>query len=77
MAYEISNECTKCGTCEPVCPSEAISAGDDKYVLGGLGPCGDFLEPIGMVKPDELKAAFAEQAAASVKLSPKHWHKPV
>jgi len=37
-------------------------AGDDKYVLGDIGPCGDFLQPLGMVKPDELKATFAEQA---------------
>ncbi len=38
-------------------------AGDDKYVLGDIGPCGDFLEPLGPVKPDELKADFANQAA--------------
>lgn len=38
-------------------------AGDDKYVLGDIGPCGDFLEPLGMVKPEELKADFASQAA--------------
>ncbi len=38
-------------------------AGEDTYVLGDIGPCGDFLEPLGPVKPDELKAAFAEQAA--------------
>ena len=38
-------------------------AGDDKYVLGDIGPCGDFLEPLGMVKPDELRADFANQAA--------------
>ncbi|RKY14426.1 MAG: hypothetical protein DRP52_00065 [Planctomycetota bacterium] len=38
-------------------------AGDDKFVLGDIGPCGDFLEPLGMVKPDELKADFANQAA--------------
>ena len=31
MAYIISDECTKCGSCEPVCPSEAISEGDSKY----------------------------------------------
>lgn len=36
--------------------------GDDKYVLGDIGPCGDFLEPLGMVKEEDLKAAFAEQA---------------
>jgi 5-methyltetrahydrofolate--homocysteine methyltransferase len=40
------------------------AAGDSRYVLGGLGPCGDFLEPVGSVKPDELKAAFAQQASA-------------
>ncbi len=38
-------------------------AGEDKYVLGDIGPCGDFLEPLGMVKPDELRADFADQAA--------------
>jgi 5-methyltetrahydrofolate--homocysteine methyltransferase len=38
------------------------AAGEDKYVLGDIGPCGDFLQPLGPVKADELKAAFAEQA---------------
>lgn len=33
MAYVISDACTKCGSCEPVCPSEAISEGDSKYVI--------------------------------------------
>ena len=37
-------------------------AGEDRYVLGDIGPCGDFLAPLGMIKPDELKAAFTEQA---------------
>ncbi|MBC8378468.1 MAG: homocysteine S-methyltransferase family protein [Planctomycetes bacterium] len=37
-------------------------AGEAKYVLGDIGPCGDFLEPLGMVKEDDLKAAFADQA---------------
>ena len=37
-------------------------AGAEKYVLGGFGPCGDFLQPLGMFKEDDLKAAFAEQA---------------
>ena len=41
-------------------------AGEDRYVLGDIGPCGDFLEPLGLVKEDQLKAAFAEQAAALV-----------
>ncbi len=35
-----------------------------KYVLGDIGPCGDFLEPLGTVKADELRDAFARQAEA-------------
>lgn len=38
------------------------AAGQEKYVLGDIGPCGDFLEPLGMVKQEALKATFAEQA---------------
>ncbi len=38
------------------------AAGEDRYVLGDIGPCGDFLQPLGTVKPDALQAAFAEQA---------------
>ncbi|MCR1840280.1 DUF362 domain-containing protein [Murimonas intestini] len=33
MAYVITDECVSCGSCEAVCPAEAISAGDDKYVI--------------------------------------------
>lgn len=33
MAYQISDDCTLCGVCESACPVEAISAGDDKYVI--------------------------------------------
>jgi 5-methyltetrahydrofolate--homocysteine methyltransferase len=40
------------------------AAGDDKHVLGDIGPSGDFLEPLGSLKPTELKDAFAEQAKA-------------
>jgi 5-methyltetrahydrofolate--homocysteine methyltransferase len=38
------------------------AAGDDRYVLGDIGPSGDFLEPLGTLKPEQLKEAFAEQA---------------
>ena len=40
------------------------AAGDKGYVLGDIGPCGDFLEPLGLLKTDELKEAFAQQAKA-------------
>jgi 5-methyltetrahydrofolate--homocysteine methyltransferase len=39
------------------------AAGDEKYVLGDIGPSGDFLEHLGSLKPEELKEAFAEQAS--------------
>jgi 5-methyltetrahydrofolate--homocysteine methyltransferase len=38
------------------------AAGEDKYVLGDIGPSGDFLEPLGNLKAEELKDAFAQQA---------------
>ncbi len=40
------------------------AASEEKYVLGDIGPSGDFLEPLGSVKPEELKDAFAQQAKA-------------
>ncbi|MFO7980130.1 MAG: YfhL family 4Fe-4S dicluster ferredoxin [Candidatus Aminicenantes bacterium] len=33
MAYMITDECINCGACEPECPNEAISAGDEIYVI--------------------------------------------
>ena len=31
--YEITDECVSCGTCAEECPSEAISEGEDMYVI--------------------------------------------
>ena len=33
MAYKITDECISCGACAAECPVEAISEGDDKYVI--------------------------------------------
>ena len=33
MAYKITDDCTSCGSCMDSCPSDAISEGDDKYVI--------------------------------------------
>ena len=33
MARQITDECINCGACEPECPNEAISEGDDVYVI--------------------------------------------
>jgi formate hydrogenlyase subunit 6/NADH:ubiquinone oxidoreductase subunit I len=46
MAYVITDECIACGSCQGECPVEAISEGDEKYVIdAGLctdcGACAD------------------------------------
>ncbi len=33
MAMLIGEECTSCGACEVDCPNDAISEGDDHYVI--------------------------------------------
>ena len=33
MALLITDECINCDVCEPACPNEAISEGDDIYVI--------------------------------------------
>lgn len=33
MATVITQECINCGACEPECPNDAISAGDDVYLV--------------------------------------------
>jgi 5-methyltetrahydrofolate--homocysteine methyltransferase len=40
------------------------AAGDSKYVAGSIGPTGEFIEPYGLLKYDELVDAFKRQAAA-------------
>lgn len=33
MAFKITEECINCGACEPECPNQAISAGDEIYII--------------------------------------------
>ncbi len=33
MTTHITEECINCGACEPECPNEAITEGDDIYVI--------------------------------------------
>lgn len=40
------------------------AAGDGAWVMGDVGPFGDFLEPLGTTTPQELKDIFTEQIAA-------------
>jgi len=57
MAHVISNECTLCGTCLPVCPVEAISEGDPKYVIDPdtCTDCGACVEecPVQAISPKD------------------------
>lgn len=40
------------------------AAGKERYVLGDIGPSGDFLKPLGDLEPKDLKDAFTRQAKA-------------
>lgn len=40
------------------------AAGKEHYVFGDIGPTGDFLEPLGSLKPAECKDAYIQQAEA-------------
>ena len=33
MSLLITEDCVNCGVCEPECPNEAISEGDDIFVI--------------------------------------------
>ena len=46
MAYKITDECIKCGICTDECPTEAISEGEETYVIDknkctDYGACAD------------------------------------
>ena len=46
MAYKITDACVKCGACADNCPVEAISEGDETYVINAdvcvdCGSCAD------------------------------------
>ena len=54
MAYVITDDCTSCGACADSCPVEAISEGDDKYVIDpdtctSCGACVDAC-PVGAIE---------------------------
>ena len=48
MAYKITDDCISCGACEAECKNEAISEGEESYVIGA-GRCtecvGNFESP--------------------------------
>jgi ferredoxin len=59
MAYVITDECIACGSCEDTCPVEAISEGEDKYVIDSklcndCGACSDQC-PVEAIVPGDDK----------------------
>jgi NAD-dependent dihydropyrimidine dehydrogenase PreA subunit len=59
MAYVITDECIACGSCEDTCPLEAISEGEDKYVIdpklcNDCGTCADQC-PVEAIVPGDDK----------------------
>lgn len=56
MAHKITDDCIMCGACAAECPEEAISEGDDKYVIDSAkctdcGSCSDVC-PTDAAKPE-------------------------
>lgn len=57
MAHKISSECIMCGTCEAECPVNAISEGDNQYVIDpdeciDCGACADVC-PVDAISPED------------------------
>ena len=57
LAYIIHDSCIACGACEPECPTDYISEGDDKYVIDpdtciDCGACADVC-PTDAIHPEE------------------------
>ncbi|MCY6353739.1 DUF362 domain-containing protein [Clostridium sp. ZS2-4] len=57
MAFIIKDSCVSCGACEPECPVNAISQGDQYYVIDpntciDCGACANVC-PVGAPVPEE------------------------
>ena len=74
MALVITEECFNCDVCEPECPTEAISQGDDHYVINPslCTECVGFFDepqcvsvcPVECIQPDPAHPETKEQLQA-------------
>ncbi len=75
MAFKITEECVSCGACESECPNEAISEGDEFYVIDAAKCCecvGFFDEPqCAAVCPTEAPVADEDNAESAEELIAK------
>ena len=81
MATLITDECINCGVCEPECPNEAITEGEDYYVIDpelctecvgfhGEEACQEVC-PVDCCIPDEdIKETEQELLDRAIKLHP-------
>lgn len=65
MPYRITQACTACGDCLPLCPIDAISAGDPIYVIDPW-LCVDFEECLPACPVDAIVRIEDNGAAAIV-----------
>ena len=82
MATTITDECINCGVCEPECPNDAISEGEDYYVIDpelctecvgfhGEEACQEVC-PVDCCIPDEdIKESEQELLERALKLHPE------
>ena len=68
MAYKITDSCLKCGTCAGECPMNAISEGEDQYVIDadtcvGCGTCADACPVQGSTPSLNMNSAMARYIA--------------
>lgn len=57
MAYRITDKCIMCGACAPECPVEAITEGEDRYIIDPekcieCGACASIC-PVGAPEPED------------------------
>lgn len=67
MAAHIQANCTKCGICEPICPTGSIKPGATRFVIDS-DTCIDCLNcvpvcPVNAIRPPKSRAAAKQKNA--------------